>query len=98
MTREERRLPMNTTMETRAQEGFAVHDPATGAVVGHAPDARVSDVGAVMARAAAGFAGWRATPPRTRATALHRAADLLIDRADALARTLTAEMGKPLAE
>jgi len=81
-----------------AASRITVRDPATGDVVGEAPDVSVTDVGPAMARAAEGFARWRIAPPRVRADALHRAYALLVERQEELARTLTSEMGKPFAE
>ncbi|SEU07856.1 NAD-dependent succinate-semialdehyde dehydrogenase [Hymenobacter actinosclerus] len=46
----------------------------------------------------AAFAGWRTTSFEHRARLMHRAADLLRERADELARLMAIEMGKPLAD
>ena len=47
---------------------------------------------------AAAFPGWRATPAVERARVLFRLKGLLEDNADAIARSLTREHGKNLAE
>ena len=77
---------------------FAVVDPATGATL-----AEVANLGheeAQQAIAAADKAGpaWRAQTAKQRAAVLQRWAALLHANADDLARIMTAEQGKPLAE
>jgi succinate-semialdehyde dehydrogenase/glutarate-semialdehyde dehydrogenase len=77
---------------------FTVRNPATGE-----PVAEVADCGAPEARAAAdaavqAFPGWRTTPGDERGRVLRRWHDLLLARADDLARTMTLEMGKPIVE
>lgn len=76
----------------------AVVDPATGATIGEQPLATAADLDEALHTADAGFKTWRATDVDARATILRRAATLLRDRADGIARTLTTEQGKPLNE
>ncbi|GAB3835623.1 NAD-dependent succinate-semialdehyde dehydrogenase [Kribbella italica] len=73
-------------------------NPATEEVIGQVPNASSSDLDDVLAAAAAGFATWRRTAPAERASVLDRAGRLLLDRAEAIAATLTEEQGKPLEE
>jgi succinate-semialdehyde dehydrogenase / glutarate-semialdehyde dehydrogenase len=77
---------------------MAVDDPATGDVVCHVADAGPKD--ALLAEEAAVRAqeGWAATAPRARSEILRRAYEIILDRTDDLARLMTTEMGKPLAE
>jgi acyl-CoA reductase-like NAD-dependent aldehyde dehydrogenase len=77
--------------------GFAVVDPATGEVFGEAPDQQPDDLDTVVDRAHRAWHGWRADPA-ARTTALHGAADAVEAARDDLARLLTREQGKPLAE
>lgn len=72
--------------------------PATGAVLGVVPDGSAADVNAAVRAAAEAWPGWRATPAPRRAEMLFRAAELLVQRKEALARLMTQEMGKILAE
>ena len=77
---------------------FAVEDPATGKVIAEVADAGVTDGLAALDAASEAMAEWAATPPRKRSellTATHRA---LIQRSEEVARLITLEMGKPLAE
>lgn len=81
-----------------AQSSFGVFDPATGA---HLAD--VANVGALEAEAAIAAANkawpaWRSKTAKERAATLMRWYQLLIKHADDLARLMTAEQGKPLAE
>ena len=79
-------------------ETLAVHDPATGAEIGRLTVARPADLDVALAAAAAGFEIWRKTPAVERAKLMRAAAGLLRERADGIARLLTQEQGKPLAE
>jgi succinate-semialdehyde dehydrogenase / glutarate-semialdehyde dehydrogenase len=77
---------------------FAVEDPATGKTVAEVADADAADGLAALGAAAEAQPGWAATPPRRRSellTATHRA---LTERSEQVARLITLEMGKPLAE
>lgn len=75
-----------------------VIDPGTEAVIGRLPCATQHDVGQALAAAQRAFPGWRDTPAARRAAVIHRAAALLREREDAIAHTITLELGKPLAE
>ncbi len=75
-----------------------VHSPVTEAVIGTVPAATETDQDAALGAAARSFPVWAATPAWDRAATLRRAADHLRGRADALARVMSAETGKPLAE
>ena len=78
--------------------GIPVDDPATGQVVGTVPVASDRDLDDALAAAERGFRTWRATPVARRTEILHRAAALLVERADEVGRVMTIEQGKPLAE
>ncbi len=75
-----------------------VVNPATEEVVDTVPFGGTPDAVAAIDAAADAFSAWAAATPYERAAALMRAADLLIERADAYARITTEESGKPLAE
>ncbi|MEU1805461.1 aldehyde dehydrogenase family protein [Streptomyces sp. NPDC019937] len=76
---------------------FAVVDPATGETFDEAPDQQPDELDAVVDRAHRAWHDWRADPA-ARATALRGAADAVETAGDDLARLLTREQGKPLAE
>ncbi len=75
-----------------------VINPATGETLADLPIATDEDLRRALATAAAGFARWRAVSAYDRAVVMHRAAALLRERAEAIARTMTLEQGKVLAE
>ena len=75
-----------------------VLNPATGEVLALLPHATQQDLEAAVQGAKAAFAGWRAMAPQERARILRAAADLLRERVEAIAQTMTMEQGKPLRE
>jgi succinate-semialdehyde dehydrogenase/glutarate-semialdehyde dehydrogenase len=77
---------------------FAVVDPATEDEFGEAPDHGPDDARAAVDAAAAALPGWAGTAPRQRAEVLRRCHELLVEHADELARLITLENGKPIAE
>ncbi len=77
---------------------FAVHNPATGAVLTHVADATVADGARALDDAVAAQPGWAATSSRERSELLCHAWELVMDRRDEFALAMTLEMGKPLAE
>ncbi|MBL8346220.1 MAG: aldehyde dehydrogenase family protein, partial [Rubrivivax sp.] len=82
----------------QAGEKLAVKNPATDATLGHVAVARKADLDEALAAAAKGFEVWRKTPAAQRAKVMREAARLVGERADAIARLMTLEQGKPLAE
>jgi acyl-CoA reductase-like NAD-dependent aldehyde dehydrogenase len=72
---------------------YAIVNPATEEVVGHAPDATAADAEAAAEAAAAAFPAWSRTSPEHRAELLTRAADLLEERHPELVPLVQAETG-----
>lgn len=77
-------------------DGRPIHDPATGEVIGNAPEATVAELDAAIARARAAQPAWEALGHEARSAALNAAADAVDARAEELARLLSREQGKPL--
>ncbi|WP_343628019.1 NAD-dependent succinate-semialdehyde dehydrogenase [Roseateles sp.] len=77
---------------------FDIDDPATGAVLTHVANLGGSEADAAITAANAAWPAWRAKTAKERAAILMRWYHLMIQHADDLARILTAEQGKPLAE
>ena len=77
---------------------FAVEDPSTGQELAQVADATVDDGTAALDAAVAAQAEWARSAPRDRGEILRRAFDLITARTDDLARLMTLEMGKTLAE
>ena len=75
-----------------------VTNPATGDVLGELPLVGPTELDACLQAAVEGYRIWRATPASERATVLERAAEGIRKRSDEIARWLTLEQGKPLAE
>ena len=75
-----------------------VVNPATGQAIGKVAHAGIADLDRALASSQRGFEAWRAIPAHERAATMRRAANLLRERADAIAQLLTQEQGKPLAE
>ena len=73
-------------------------NPATEEVIGQLAHAAIADLDGALDHAARGFAVWRKTSPYERSKLLRKAADILRERSEAIARLLTMEQGKPLAE
>ncbi|SDE51859.1 NAD-dependent succinate-semialdehyde dehydrogenase [Ruegeria marina] len=81
-----------------AKGAIAVTNPATGAVIGHVPNLGATETDAAIAAAETAQKAWALRTARERATVLRRWYDLMVENADDLARILTMEQGKPLAE
>ncbi|WP_248579420.1 NAD-dependent succinate-semialdehyde dehydrogenase [Nocardioides sp. InS609-2] len=77
---------------------FEVIDPADESVLARVADAGEADAIDALEAAVGAQAAWAATAPRERGEILRTAYELLVERADDLARLISLEMGKPLAE
>jgi succinate-semialdehyde dehydrogenase/glutarate-semialdehyde dehydrogenase len=75
-----------------------VIDPATGAILGDLPLADAADLDRALDAAKRAYPLWRATTPLERGAVLRKAAQLLRERADTIARNATREEGKTVAE
>lgn len=77
---------------------FAVHNPADSALIGFVRDMGAQETEDAVAAARDAFPRWSAMLARERADLLRRWHGLIVDHADALAKILTLEQGKPLVE
>ncbi|MBQ4856376.1 NAD-dependent succinate-semialdehyde dehydrogenase [Rhodanobacter sp. B2A1Ga4] len=75
-----------------------VADPATGALLGCVPDFGAAETAHAIEAAARALPAWRALTAKARAQPLRRLFELMLAHQEDLARILTAEQGKPLAE
>jgi len=80
------------------QGAMQVVNPATEKAIGSAPKVSKEQLDAALAAADSGFAVWRDTPAIERYRIIRRAAELLRERAETIARVVTLEMGKPHAQ
>jgi succinate-semialdehyde dehydrogenase/glutarate-semialdehyde dehydrogenase len=77
---------------------ITVVNPANGEQVGTVAHADRADLDRALAAAEKGFHVWRKVSAYERARLMRKAATLLRERADAIARLMTLEQGKPLNE
>jgi succinate-semialdehyde dehydrogenase/glutarate-semialdehyde dehydrogenase len=77
---------------------FEVTNPADGGGIVRVPDMRAEDAGLAVAAAADAWPAWRDRPAAERARLLRAWFDRIVDRQEDLARLMTLEQGKPLAE
>ncbi len=75
-----------------------VHNPATGELLGTVPVMGAAQTREAIEAAQVAWAGWRALPAKRRAAILRTWFDLMTHHTEDLARIMTAEQGKPLAE
>src|SRR5690554_3444095 len=77
---------------------FPVDNPATGKTIAQVSNISVSECENVIEAASTAMAAWRARTGKERAQLLRRWFDRITANADDLARLITLEQGKPLAE
>ncbi len=77
---------------------LAVVNPASGEMLGRVPDLGRAETARAIAAAQDTLPAWRALLAKDRAALLRRWHDMMLDHADDLARIITLEQGKPLAE
>lgn len=77
---------------------FPVDNPATGGVIGTVPDCGGQETEDAIAAADRAFQSWRKKTAGERGALLERWFDLMIENSEDLARIMTLEQGKPLAE
>ncbi len=82
--------------ESESGERMEAWSPATGEALGTVPEGTREDAGRAITAANAAWREWAALSAFDRAAAMSRVADLIEERRDDLARTLTLDQGKPL--
>ncbi|MEZ8772740.1 NAD-dependent succinate-semialdehyde dehydrogenase [Vibrio sp. 10N.247.310.17] len=85
-------------MVTEANNAVAVTNPATGELIGHAPISSETELASAIERAHVAQKEWAKVPAKSRAASLHRWHQLILENKEDLARIMTIEQGKPLAE
>jgi len=88
----------NEWREARGNKRIDVVNPATGNKIGQVANASREDLDLALAAAQRGFETWRDMSAHERCSLMRKAAQLLRERVDPIARLLTQEQGKPLAE
>ena len=84
--------------QAEKKETYDVINPATEEVIGKASKASSVDVDKALKSAEKGLKVWRNTPPWQRSYIIRKIADLMREKKNVLAKWLTLEVGKPLAE
>jgi len=82
----------------KGRKGEDVINPATGKVLAALPHASSADLDAALGAAAKGFTLWKATSAYDRSKIMRKAADLLRERHDHVAKVMVLEQGKVYAE
>lgn len=85
-------------VEAQSGETFETYNPATEELIAPVVKAGAEDVAAAVRAAKAAYRTWRLTPAPRRGEILFRVAQILTERKEELARLMTQEMGKILAE
>ena len=85
-------------VETSASGKINVDDPATGEIIGTVPRFGIPEVRQAIEAAARAFPGWRKRTAKERAVILRRWFELMMENQEDLARLMTLEQGKPMAE
>lgn len=85
-------------MDSNSGDTVEVINPATGHVIGHIPDMGGEETRTAIEVAESAWAAWRALTGKARGAVLRRWFDLVIEATEDLARIMTLEQGKPLAE
>ena len=84
--------------KSEKNETYEVINPATEEIIGKASKAGRSDVEKALKSAEKGLKVWRNTAPWQRSNIIRKIADKIREKQNVLAKWLTLEVGKPLAE
>ncbi|HBL97544.1 MAG TPA: succinate-semialdehyde dehydrogenase, partial [Psychrobacter sp.] len=77
---------------------YQINNPATGELEATYPTATEQDIQQVIEQADNAYQDWRQVSLSERSALLHKIADSYLERQDELARIVTGEMGKPVAQ
>ena len=84
--------------QAEKKETYEVINPATEEIIGKASKASSIDVQKALKSAERGLEIWKNTSPWKRSYIIRKIADLMREKKDVLAKWLTLEVGKPIAE
>ena len=85
-------------LDADSGQTIKVTNPATGEVIGTVPKMGAAETRRAIEAADKALPAWRALTAKERAGKLRRWFELMIEHQDDLARLMTTEQGKPLAE
>ncbi|MBC3935913.1 NAD-dependent succinate-semialdehyde dehydrogenase [Undibacterium rugosum] len=84
--------------DAESDKKIAVHNPATGALLGHVPNMNAIETRRAIAASNVAWQGWRSMLAKERSLILRRWQELMLEHCDDLAAIMTAEQGKSLTE
>jgi len=87
-----------TWIDADSGQTIEVYNPATGEVLGHVPKMGKVETRRAIEAAERALPEWRAMTAKERAATLRRWFELMVSNQEGLARLMTMEQGKPLAE
>ncbi|MGH6988117.1 MAG: NAD-dependent succinate-semialdehyde dehydrogenase [Caulobacteraceae bacterium] len=82
----------------RSGARFPIQNPASGEILAEVADLSGPEAAEAIEAASRAFPAWRSLTAKARSEALHRWSGLILSAKEDLARLMTAEQGKPLAE
>jgi len=85
-------------VQSKGTTFFDVHNPATGALIARTPQCTPEELKQAADSCAEAFKKWRLTPPSARARVMHKYEGAIRDNTEALAKVLTEEQGKTIAD
>jgi succinate-semialdehyde dehydrogenase/glutarate-semialdehyde dehydrogenase len=85
-------------VDSASGKKIGVENPATEEIIAEVSSGGKEDCAKAVAAASEAMKSWMKLTPYDRAKVLKKTADLMRERADGLARTMTMEQGKPLIE
>ncbi len=94
----ERCLIGNQWIDAENRATIPVENPATGLAIGTVPNCGATETETAIGAADAAFGPWRRKTAGERAALIERWHDLMLENREDLARIMTLEQGKPLAE
>jgi len=90
---------MSTVVRSKEQgDEIVSNDPATGKEVGRAPQTSADEVRLAVTASRSAFASWRNSPFAERRRLIMKAREVILSQLDDIARLISAESGKPVAE
>ncbi|KAH7360245.1 succinate semialdehyde dehydrogenase-like protein [Rhexocercosporidium sp. MPI-PUGE-AT-0058] len=85
-------------VKAKSGKTFEVFDPSSGKLIGNAPEFDAADTQRAIDAAAAAFPSFRTKTGRERSKLLRKWYDLLVENSEDIAKLITWENGKPLAD
>lgn len=85
-------------VDAKSGQTFEVTDPSSGKVIGTMPEMNAEDTEAAIKAASEAFVSFKKTTGRERARMLRKWYQLLVDNSEDIAKLITWENGKPIAD